>query len=121
MSADFLNLASEIESLEEAAADILHLDVMDNHFVPNITFGFPIISQIRKKTFLPLDVHLMVNNPEEYILPLSKIGVEYISFHMEINTHHHRLIRQIKDLGIKAGIVLNPATNPFWQNIFWLK
>lgn len=111
LSSDFGNLADEIRKLEAAGADILHLDVMDGHYVPNLSFGFPIISCIRKLTKLPLDVHLMVTNPEFYVPRLHEIGVQWISFHQETVYHSHRLVQQIKELGIKAGIAINPATN----------
>ncbi|MDD2228794.1 MAG: ribulose-phosphate 3-epimerase [Candidatus Cloacimonetes bacterium] len=110
LSSDFGRLAEEISALESAGADILHLDVMDGHFVPNLSFGFPIIRTIRSLTKLPLDVHLMVSNPEFYTSQLHEIGVQWISFHQETVFHSHRLITQIKDYGIKAGIALNPAT-----------
>ncbi len=108
LSADFCNLQSELDSLQ--AADFLHLDIMDNHFVPNLTFGFPIIDSIRKNTNKPLDAHLMVDSPEEYVDRLADIGVEYISFHLEATAHAHRLLTKIKSLGIKAGIAINPGT-----------
>ncbi len=109
LSADFCNLKSEMDNLQ--SADMLHLDVMDNHFVPNLTFGFPIIESIRKNTKMPLDAHLMVESPEEYVDRLAMIGVEYISFHLEATVHAHRLLAKIKSLGIKAGIALNPGTS----------
>ena len=108
LSADFCNLQSELDSLQ--TADLLHLDIMDNHFVPNLTFGFPIIDSIRKNTNKPLDAHLMVDSPEEYVDRLADIGVEYISFHLEATAHAHRLLTKIKSLGIKAGIAINPGT-----------
>jgi ribulose-phosphate 3-epimerase len=110
LSADFMNLQKDIAAVQAAGADILHLDVMDGHFVPNLTFGMPIISQIRKVTSLPLDVHLMVTNPEEYLPGLADLGVEYVSFHQETVFHIHRQIYVLKERGVKAGIALNPAT-----------
>ena len=110
LSSDFGHLAEEISALESAGADILHLDVMDGHFVPNLSFGFPLIQTIRKLTALPLDVHLMVTNPEFHVPQLIDVGVQWISFHQETVHHSHRLINKIKEHGIKAGIALNPAT-----------
>ncbi|MDY6915310.1 MAG: ribulose-phosphate 3-epimerase [Candidatus Cloacimonadota bacterium] len=110
LSADFTKLAEEIKKLEKAGADILHLDVMDGHFVPNLTFGPPVIKQIKKITNLPLDVHLMANNPEFYLPELADMGIEYVSFHQEIVKHIHRQIYVLKEAGVKAGIALNPAT-----------
>ncbi len=110
LSADFMHLEREIQNIEAADADILHLDVMDGHFVPNLTFGMPIIRQIRAFTKLPLDVHLMVQNPGDYYQPLAQCGVEYVSFHQEAVTHIHRHIYVLRDAGIQAGIALNPAT-----------
>lgn len=110
LSADFMNLQKDIAAVEAAGADILHLDVMDGHFVPNLTFGMPLISQIRKATSLPLDVHLMVTNPEDYLPALADLGVEYVSFHQETVFHIHRQIYVLKERGVKAGIALNPAT-----------
>jgi len=110
LASDFTNIAEEIKKVEAAGADILHLDVMDGHFVPNLTFGLPIIKQIKKICSIPLDVHLMVTNPEDYLEDLCKIGVEYISIHQETVFHLHRQISVIKAGGAKAGIALNPAT-----------
>jgi ribulose-phosphate 3-epimerase len=109
LSSDFSRLAEEVAALEIAGADILHLDVMDGHYVPNLSFGFPIIKAVRKLTKLPLDVHLMVTNPESHVPELVNIGVQWISFHQETVFHSHRIIQQIKSSGIKAGIALNPA------------
>jgi ribulose-phosphate 3-epimerase len=110
LSADLGRLADEIAALESAGADILHLDVMDGHYVPNLSFGFPLVSAVRKLTKLPLDVHLMVTNPELHVPVLGEIGVQMISFHQEAVFHSHRLIQQIKQNGGKAGLALNPAT-----------
>ncbi len=110
LSADFVNLQKEIEAVQNAGADILHLDVMDGHFVPNLTFGLPIIKQIKKITKIPLDVHLMVTNPEIYLEPLADLGIEYISIHQETVFHLHRQILLLKNRAVKAGIALNPAT-----------
>ncbi len=110
LSCDFGCLAAEITALEAAGADILHLDVMDGHYVPNLSFGFPLIRKIRELSKLPLDVHLMVTNPDFHVPELLKIGVQYISFHQETCYHPHRLLCLIRDRGCKAGLALNPAT-----------
>ncbi len=110
LSSDFSRLAEEISALESSGADILHLDVMDGHFVPNLSFGFPLIKTIRNLTRLPLDVHLMVTNPDFHVPQLIEIGVQWISFHQETVHHSHRLIKSIQEHGIKAGLALNPAT-----------
>jgi ribulose-phosphate 3-epimerase len=110
LSSDFSRLAEEISALDSSGADILHLDVMDGHFVPNLSFGFPIIQTVRKLTKLPLDVHLMVTNPDFHVPRLIEIGVQWISFHQETVHHSHRLINLIKEHGVKAGVALNPAT-----------
>jgi ribulose-phosphate 3-epimerase len=110
LSADFANLEKEIHAITEAGADILHLDVMDGHFVPNLTFGLPIIKRISEIATIPLDVHLMVTNPVQYFEPLAKWKVKYISFHQETEYHIHRQLDSLRKLGVKAGIALNPAT-----------
>ena len=110
LSSDFVRLEEEIKKIEKNGADIIHLDVMDGHFVPNLTFGIPVIKQIRKITSLPLDVHLMVKNPDNYVNDLAQIGVEYVSVHQEASAHLHRLIMEIKSKKIKAGVALNPST-----------
>ena len=111
LSANFSRLDEEIESITNAGADILHLDIMDGHFVPNLTFGTPIINAISKISKLPLDAHLMVTNPDVYIEPFAELGVSYFSFHIETVLHSHRLIQKIKQRGMKVGIALNPGTS----------
>ena len=110
LSADFSKLGEEIKTAEEAGADIIHLDIMDGRYVPNITFGIPVVEKIRKTTDLPFDAHLMIVEPEKYVEDFIKAGVNMISFHMDATIHSHRLVDKIKNLGAKAGVVLNPAT-----------
>lgn len=111
LSADFSNLEKEVREIEKSGADLLHLDMMDGHFVPNLTFGVPIINAIRKHTKLPFDIHMMVFNPEKYLDELEKVGVQMISFHQEASIHQDRIIQEIKERKIKAGIAINPATS----------
>lgn len=113
LSADFTMLKSEIEEVEGAGADIIHCDIMDGDFVPNISFGQKIVSDINSITSLPLDVHLMINNPDKYINEFHKAGADYISVHYENNFNLNRTVNQIQNLGIKAGVVINPATPVF--------
>lgn len=110
LSADFAKLGEEITAVERAGADYIHVDVMDGHFVPNITIGPLIVEAIRPVTKLPLDVHLMIDNPDQYIEAFAKAGADYITVHVEACRHLHRTIHHIKSFGIKAGVVLNPAT-----------
>jgi len=110
LSADFGCLAAEIKAVEEAGADVIHVDVMDGHFVPNITIGPPVVAGIRKTTDLPLDVHLMISNADQYVEEFAAAGADWITVHVEACTHLHRTIGRIKELGKKAGAVLNPAT-----------
>ncbi|WP_026574841.1 ribulose-phosphate 3-epimerase [Bacillus sp. UNC438CL73TsuS30] len=110
LSADFSKLGTEILAVEKAGADYIHVDVMDGHFVPNITIGPLIVEAIRPVTKLPLDVHLMIENPDQYIETFVKAGADIITVHVEACRHLHRTIHHIKSLGIKAGVVLNPAT-----------
>jgi ribulose-phosphate 3-epimerase len=110
LSADFARLGDEIVAVEKAGADYIHIDVMDGHFVPNITIGPLIVEAIRPVTKLPLDVHLMIENPDQYIENFAKAGADYITVHVEACRHLHRTLHHIKSFGIKAGVVLNPAT-----------
>ena len=110
LSADFTKLGEEIKAVEKAGADYIHIDVMDGHFVPNITVGPMIVNAARKVTDLPLDVHLMIENPERYIDDFFKAGSDLITVHAETVTHLHRLLGVIRDAGLKAGAALNPAT-----------
>lgn len=110
LAADFAKLGEEIKDVEKGGADYIHVDVMDGHFVPNITIGPLIVDAIRPLTNLPLDVHLMIENPDSYIPPFSKAGADIISVHTEACPHLHRTVQLIKDSGAKAGVVLNPAT-----------
>lgn len=111
LSADFANLKEEIRSIEKGGADYLHLDVMDGMYVPNITFGAPVIKKLRKITKLPFDVHLMIEKPERFIEDFVLAGSDIITVHQEATTHLHRTIQEIKSFGIKAGVSLNPATS----------
>jgi len=111
LSADFLHLEKEIKAVEKAGADMIHLDIMDGHFVPNISFGADIVSYVKKASSLPLDVHLMITNPEQYIDKFIQAGANYLSFHCETAYHINRLVHKIKEKGVKAGIALNPATS----------
>jgi ribulose-phosphate 3-epimerase len=110
LSADFTKLGEEIEAVEAAGADYIHIDVMDGHFVPNITVGPLIVKAAREVTNLPSDVHLMIENPERYIDDFVTAGSDFITVHVETVKHLHRLLGVIKDAGIKAGAALNPAT-----------
>jgi ribulose-phosphate 3-epimerase len=110
LSADFARLGDEIKDVEIGGADYIHVDVMDGHFVPNITIGPLIVEAIRPITKLPLDVHLMIENPDQYIEAFAKAGADYITVHVEACKHLHRTIHFIKSFGVKAGVVLNPAT-----------
>lgn len=110
LSADFSELREEILKLEKGGADYIHLDIMDGHFVPNITFGAPIIKKLRGITKLPFDVHLMIDKPERYIKDFVDAGADIITVHPESTIHLHRVIQIIKDRGVLAGVTLNPAT-----------
>lgn len=110
LSADFARLGEEINAVVAAGADVIHVDVMDGHFVPNITIGPLVVDAVRKITDKPLDVHLMISDPDKYIDSFAKAGADWITVHVETCPHLHRSIHMIKDLGKKAGAVLNPAT-----------
>lgn len=110
LSADFSKLGEEIKAVEAAGADYIHVDVMDGHFVPNITIGPLVVQSIRPVTKLPLDVHLMIENPDQYIEAFAKAGADIITVHVEATRHLHRTIQLIKKQGVKAGVVINPAT-----------
>lgn len=111
LSADFSRLGDEILAVEQAGAEVIHVDVMDGHFVPNITIGPLVVRAARQVTSLPLDVHLMITDPDRYLEDFAKAGADWITVHVEACTHLNRTISYIKDLGKKAGVVLNPATS----------
>lgn len=110
LSADFSNLQRDIELVKKGGADYIHVDVMDGQFVPNITFGPNIVQAIRPITKLPLDVHLMIVDPEKYIPAFAKAGADIITVHVEATPHIHRALQMMKDLGVKSGVVINPGT-----------
>jgi ribulose-phosphate 3-epimerase len=110
LSADFSRLAEEIAAVEQAGADLIHIDVMDGHFVPNITIGAGVIAALRKTTRLPFDVHLMIENADRYLESFVQAGSDIITVHVEATHHLHRTVTMIRELGVKAGVSLNPAT-----------
>jgi len=110
LSADFARLAEEIKVVEGAGADLLHIDVMDGHFVPNITIGAPVVKAIKARTNLPLDVHLMIENPELYIDDFIAAGADMLSVHCEATNHLHRLLQRLELGGVKVGVAVNPAS-----------
>ena len=110
LSADFARLGEQVKEAEKAGADWIHVDVMDGHFVPNITIGPLIVRALRPVTPLPLDVHLMIEQPERYLADFAKAGADLLNVHLETCPHLHRTIQQIKELGVRAGVTLNPAT-----------
>jgi ribulose-phosphate 3-epimerase len=110
LSADGSRLGEEIAAVEAAGADLLHIDVMDGHFVPNITIGPGLITSLRKRTRIPFDVHLMIENPERYIDDFANAGSDWITVHVEATVHLHRLVSVIHEKGVRAGVSLNPAT-----------
>ncbi|MCG0274666.1 MAG: ribulose-phosphate 3-epimerase [Thermosediminibacteraceae bacterium] len=110
LSADFSNLYEEVKKVEDAGADLLHIDVMDGHFVPNITIGPPVISSLRKRSSLPFDVHLMIKDPERYVEDFIKAGANILTVHVESTVHINRLIQTIKEKGALPAVALNPGT-----------
>jgi ribulose-phosphate 3-epimerase len=110
LSADFSRLGEQVAEVTKAGADYIHVDVMDGHFVPNITIGAPVVASLRSWTDLPLDVHLMIEQPEAHISQFAEAGADIITVHVEATTHLHRLVEAIKDLGVRVGVSLNPAT-----------
>lgn len=110
LSADFSRLGEDVSVIEEAGAHVIHVDVMDGHFVPNISYGAAVMKSLCGKTKLPFDVHLMIENPDQYLEDFVTDQTEYITVHQEACTHLHRTVQHIKGLGIKAGVALNPAT-----------
>ena len=113
LSADFGRLAEEIKAVEEAGADWIHLDIMDGHFVPNLTIGPPVVKALRKTTALPFDVHLMIENPDRYLDAFIDAGSDILTVHIETTVHLHRTINHLRERNIKAGVALNPST-PLW-------
>jgi ribulose-phosphate 3-epimerase len=111
LSADFARLADEVSAVERGGADLLHIDVMDGHFVPNLTVGPPIVEALKKVTKLPLDVHLMITNADAFIGEFAAAGADYMTVHVEACPHLHRTVQSIKERGVKAGVTLNPATS----------
>ena len=113
LSADFASLGEAIARVERGGADLIHVDVMDGHFVPNITIGPPVVRALKRVAQVPLDVHLMISDPDRYIEAFAAAGAAMISVHVEVSPHLHRTVHAIQALGVKAGVVLNPAT-PVW-------
>ncbi len=111
LSADFGHVGEQVAEATEAGADYIHVDIMDGHFVPNITIGPPVVAAIRRHTQLPLDVHLMIESPERYIPQFVEAGADIVTVHVETCPHLHRMLQSIKELGIKAGVTLNPSTH----------
>ncbi len=111
LSADPMKFGEELRSVEDAGADLHHVDVMDGHFVPNLTYGLPFLTALKKVTRIPLDVHIMISNPEIMALEYVKAGADRLCFHVEVVHHHHRLIEAIKEQGCKAGVAINPLTS----------
>ena len=110
LSADFAHLAEQVARAQEGGAAVIHVDVMDGHFVPNLTLGAPVVKSLRKVTKLPLDCHLMIDKPDEFIPIFAEAGADWISIHQEATVHLNRTLQHIRDHGVRAGVVINPAT-----------
>jgi len=110
LSADFAALGAAVAAVERGGADLIHVDVMDGHFVPNITIGPPVVASLKRVATVPLDVHLMISDPDRYIEAFARAGAAYLSVHVEVLPHLHRTVHAIQGLGVKAGVVLNPST-----------
>ncbi len=111
LAADFADLGAAVRGAEAAGADYIHVDVMDGHFVPNISIGVPVVAALRRVTRLPLDVHLMIEAPERYLADFARAGADILTVHVEACPHLHRTIQQIRELGVRPGVTLNPATS----------
>lgn len=118
LSADLSQLAENVQKIQKGGADYIHVDVMDGHFVPNISFGAPVMKSLMGKTNIPFDVHLMIENPDKYIEDFITENTQYITVHQEASVHLHRTIQKIKSYGVKAGVALNPSTPV--ENIKWV-
>jgi ribulose-phosphate 3-epimerase len=110
LSADFARLGEQVREVESAGADLLHVDVMDGRFVPNLSIGVPVVEALRRLTRLPLDVHLMIEEPARYVDTFARAGADWITVHVEAERHLHRTLQQVRGLGLRAGVALNPAT-----------
>jgi ribulose-phosphate 3-epimerase len=110
LAADLAKLGEEVRAVADGGADLIHIDVMDGHFVPNLTFGAPIVAAVRRVTTLPLDVHLMIEQPERYLDAFAEAGADMLTVHVETSPHLHRTVQHVHGLGVKAGVALNPHT-----------